>query len=116
MLRILNHSMHSARSARLLGRSMESVRVSCARHLNLLEYQSKELLRDSGVSVQNFAIVDDLTKTNSALEKLRECFPPRYLHTFVYVRRTHDAQHYVLSCFRSQHVTYQLCPHVCLLY
>ncbi|XP_076762482.1 succinate--CoA ligase [GDP-forming] subunit beta, mitochondrial [Xylocopa sonorina] len=41
-----------------------------ARCLNLLEYQSKELLRDCGVSVQNFAIVDDLSKTNSALEKL----------------------------------------------
>ncbi|KZC12060.1 PREDICTED: succinyl-CoA ligase [GDP-forming] subunit beta, mitochondrial [Dufourea novaeangliae] len=40
------------------------------RHLNLLEYQSKELLRDCGISVQNFAIVDDLNKANSALEKL----------------------------------------------
>lgn len=81
MLRMLDRSM---RSARLLSRSVETVRVSCVRHLNLLEYQSKELLRDSGVSVQNFAIVDDLTETNSALEKLRECFPPRYIfHTFV---------------------------------
>lgn len=40
------------------------------RSLNLLEYQSKELLRDCGVSVQNFAIVDDLTKANSALQKI----------------------------------------------
>ncbi|XP_078044521.1 succinate--CoA ligase [GDP-forming] subunit beta, mitochondrial-like [Augochlora pura] len=40
------------------------------RHLNLLEYQSKELLRDCGVSVQNFALVDDLKKANSALESL----------------------------------------------
>ncbi|XP_054006160.1 succinate--CoA ligase [GDP-forming] subunit beta, mitochondrial [Hylaeus anthracinus] len=40
------------------------------RNLNLLEYQSKELLRDCGVSVQNFAIVDDINKANSALEKL----------------------------------------------
>ncbi|KAG8039165.1 hypothetical protein G9C98_003472 [Cotesia typhae] len=39
------------------------------RHLNLLEYQSKELLKDSGVSVQNFTIVDDLQKTDSALDK-----------------------------------------------
>lgn len=38
--------------------------------MNLLEYQSKELLRDCGVSVQNFAIVDDLTKANSALQKI----------------------------------------------
>lgn len=41
------------------------------RRLNLLEYQSKELLRDSGVSVQNFKIVDDAKKTNSALQALR---------------------------------------------
>ncbi|XP_024880042.1 succinate--CoA ligase [GDP-forming] subunit beta, mitochondrial isoform X1 [Temnothorax curvispinosus] len=68
MLRVLDRSI---RAARLLGRSTEIVRVSSARYLNLLEYQSKELLRDSGVSVQNFAIVDDLTKTNSALDKLQ---------------------------------------------
>ena len=43
------------------------------RRLNLLEYQSKELLKDCGVSVQNFAIVEESSKTNSALEKLREC-------------------------------------------
>lgn len=41
------------------------------RRLNLLEYQSKELLRDSGVSVQNFAIVDDTNKIAPALENLR---------------------------------------------
>lgn len=41
------------------------------RRLNLLEYQSKELLKDCGVSVQNFAIVDKINKTNSALENLR---------------------------------------------
>lgn len=41
------------------------------RNLNLLEYQSKELLRDCGISVQNFAVVDNLNKTSSALEKLR---------------------------------------------
>ncbi|KAJ8682419.1 hypothetical protein QAD02_018211 [Eretmocerus hayati] len=40
------------------------------RRLNLLEYQSKELLRDSGISVQNFAIVDDTKKTSSAIESL----------------------------------------------
>lgn len=40
------------------------------RRLNLLEYQSKELLKDCGVSVQNFTIVDQINKTNSALEKL----------------------------------------------
>ncbi|XP_031848016.1 succinate--CoA ligase [GDP-forming] subunit beta, mitochondrial [Nomia melanderi] len=40
------------------------------RQLNLLEYQSKELLRDCGVSVQNFALIDDLNKANSALETL----------------------------------------------
>lgn len=69
MLRVLNRSM---RSTCLLRRSTEVVCVSSTRNLNLLEYQSKELLRDCGVSVQNFAIVDDLTKTSSALEKLRE--------------------------------------------
>ncbi|XP_070523619.1 succinate--CoA ligase [GDP-forming] subunit beta, mitochondrial isoform X2 [Cardiocondyla obscurior] len=67
MLRIFGRSM---RSPQLFGKSTDIVRVSCARYLNLLEYQSKELLRDSGVSVQNFAIVDDLAKTNSALDKL----------------------------------------------
>ncbi|XP_076162170.1 succinate--CoA ligase [GDP-forming] subunit beta, mitochondrial [Ptiloglossa arizonensis] len=44
--------------------------VKQMRNLNLLEYQSKELLRDCGVSVQNFAIIDDINKTNSALETL----------------------------------------------
>ncbi|KAF3422527.1 hypothetical protein E2986_13581 [Frieseomelitta varia] len=44
--------------------------IEQARYLSLLEYQSKELLRDCGVSVQNFAIVDDLNKANSALQKL----------------------------------------------
>ncbi|XP_036150444.1 succinate--CoA ligase [GDP-forming] subunit beta, mitochondrial-like [Monomorium pharaonis] len=67
MLQVFCHSM---RTIRLLRRNTRIVRVSNVRHLNLLEYQSKELLRDSGVSVQNFAIVDDLTKTNSALKKL----------------------------------------------
>ncbi|XP_032664780.1 succinate--CoA ligase [GDP-forming] subunit beta, mitochondrial-like isoform X1 [Odontomachus brunneus] len=69
MLRILNRSV---RMTRLLRRNTEAVCVSGTRNLNLLEYQSKELLRDCGVSVQNFAIVDDLTKTSSALEKLHE--------------------------------------------
>lgn len=63
------------RSAHLLKKTTDQVTyVSNVRYLNLLEYQSKELLRDSGVSVQNFAIVDELCKTNSALEKLREYF------------------------------------------
>ncbi|KAK1129513.1 Succinate--CoA ligase [GDP-forming] subunit beta, mitochondrial [Melipona bicolor] len=44
--------------------------IKQVRYLSLLEYQSKELLRDCGVSVQNFAIVDDLNKANSALQKL----------------------------------------------
>ncbi|XP_076625927.1 succinate--CoA ligase [GDP-forming] subunit beta, mitochondrial-like [Colletes latitarsis] len=44
--------------------------IKQSRNLNLLEYQSKELLRDCGVSVQNFAIVDDINKANSALETL----------------------------------------------
>lgn len=54
------------------------------RRLNLLEYQSKELLRDSGVSVQNFAIIDDFNKTNSALQQLREfanCFQFLVFHS-----------------------------------
>lgn len=67
MLRVLGRTM---RSAQLLGRSTKIACATSARHLNLLEYQSKELLRDSGVSVQNFAIVADLTQTSSALEKL----------------------------------------------
>lgn len=42
------------------------------RYLNLLEYQSKELLKDSGVSVQNFTIIDDMKKADSTLEKFRK--------------------------------------------
>ena len=70
MLRVFSRSM---RSAQLFRNSTRIISVSNVRNLNLLEYQSKELLRDSGISVQNFTIVDDLTQTNSALEKLREC-------------------------------------------
>ncbi|XP_026671193.1 succinate--CoA ligase [GDP-forming] subunit beta, mitochondrial isoform X2 [Ceratina calcarata] len=57
-------------SAQLLNKTATKVDNKHARSLNLLEYQSKELLRDCGVSVQNFAIVDDLSKANSALEQL----------------------------------------------
>ncbi|XP_020279530.1 succinate--CoA ligase [GDP-forming] subunit beta, mitochondrial isoform X2 [Pseudomyrmex gracilis] len=67
MLRIL---CHSNGLSLLVKRTTKIVCIPSIRNLNLLEYQSKELLRDSGVSVQNFAIVDDLSKTNSALEKL----------------------------------------------
>lgn len=48
-----------------------------SRKLNLLEYQSKELLKDCGVSVQNFMIVDDLNKAPAALDKFRKCCPFR---------------------------------------
>ncbi|XP_001608018.1 succinate--CoA ligase [GDP-forming] subunit beta, mitochondrial [Nasonia vitripennis] len=51
-------------------KSLSQFGIVPVRRLNLLEYQSKELLRDSGVSVQNFAIVDDLQKTPNALETL----------------------------------------------
>ncbi|XP_012277122.1 succinate--CoA ligase [GDP-forming] subunit beta, mitochondrial [Orussus abietinus] len=42
--------------------------VTSVRNLNLLEYQSKVLLKDSGISVQNFCIIDDLNKAKSTLE------------------------------------------------
>ncbi|XP_012258442.2 succinate--CoA ligase [GDP-forming] subunit beta, mitochondrial [Athalia rosae] len=45
------------------------VSVVQARNLNLLEYQSKLLLRDSGVSVQNFTIIDDLSHAKETLAK-----------------------------------------------
>lgn len=48
--------------------------VLSIRNLNLLEYQSKELLKDSGVSVQNFTIIDDVDKADSALSKFRKLF------------------------------------------
>lgn len=67
MLRFANRRLCSAQ---LLNKKGTKVNNKHARCLNLLEYQSKELLRDCGVSVQNFAIVDDLSKANSALEKL----------------------------------------------
>lgn len=41
------------------------------RNLSLLEYQGKELLKNCGVSVQNFGIVDDINKVNSTLDELR---------------------------------------------
>lgn len=46
--------------------------ILSVRNLNLLEYQSKELLKDCGVSVQNFFIVDDFTKANTDLNKFRK--------------------------------------------
>lgn len=67
MLRILNRK--PVHPLQLLRKSFEVNRRQ-TRKLNLLEYQSKELLRDCGVSVQNFAIVDDVKKANSALENL----------------------------------------------
>lgn len=68
MLRILNRNPFS--SLQMLRKVLKH-NIKQTRNLNLLEYQSKELLRDCGVSVQNFTIVDDFNKTNSALEKLR---------------------------------------------
>ncbi|XP_034935894.1 succinate--CoA ligase [GDP-forming] subunit beta, mitochondrial [Chelonus insularis] len=41
------------------------------RNLNLLEYQSKELLKDCGVSIQNFTIIDDIKKADATLDKFR---------------------------------------------
>lgn len=67
MLRIASRKLYSIQ---VLTKN-STFNVNQTRNLNLLEYQSKELLRDCGVSVQNFAIVDDLNQTNSALEKLR---------------------------------------------
>ncbi|XP_066587737.1 succinate--CoA ligase [GDP-forming] subunit beta, mitochondrial [Prorops nasuta] len=67
MLRTLSKS---SRLVQVVRSSSPATAVQ-VRKLNLLEYQSKELLRDSGVSVQNFAIVDDLSKTGSVLEHLR---------------------------------------------
>ncbi|XP_076548686.1 succinate--CoA ligase [GDP-forming] subunit beta, mitochondrial-like [Osmia lignaria lignaria] len=66
MLRIASRKLYSIQ---VLTKN-STFNVNQTRNLNLLEYQSKELLRDCGVSVQNFAIVDDLNKTDSALEKL----------------------------------------------
>ncbi|KAF7989282.1 hypothetical protein HCN44_007956 [Aphidius gifuensis] len=58
------------KSARILNKNSH-ISVLSNRYLNLLEYQSKELLKDSGVSVQNFTIIDDMKKANTALEKFR---------------------------------------------
>ncbi|XP_046141553.1 succinate--CoA ligase [GDP-forming] subunit beta, mitochondrial-like isoform X1 [Osmia bicornis bicornis] len=66
MLRIASRKLYSIQ---VLTKN-STFNVNQTRNLNLLEYQSKELLRDCGVSVQNFTIVDDLNKTDSALEKL----------------------------------------------
>ncbi|XP_058791406.1 succinate--CoA ligase [GDP-forming] subunit beta, mitochondrial [Phymastichus coffea] len=52
-------------------KSLSQFGVVPVRRINLLEYQSKELLRDSGVSVQNFTVVDDVNKTGWAIEKLK---------------------------------------------
>lgn len=37
------------------------------RQLNLLEYQSKNLLQESGVAIQNFRILDGTGKDKNAL-------------------------------------------------
>ncbi|KAL7288722.1 hypothetical protein TKK_0017447 [Trichogramma kaykai] len=49
---------------------MAQLAVMPVRNLNLLEYQSKEILRDSGVSVQNFAVIDNAQSTNNAIKQL----------------------------------------------
>lgn len=67
MLRIL--SLKSFQNPQILTKN-RLCEVIQFRKLNLLEYQSKELLRDCGISVQNFAIIDDLNKANSALKNL----------------------------------------------
>jgi hypothetical protein len=90
MLRVLSRLM---RSTQLFRKTIETVCISTTRNLNLMEYQSKELLRDSGVSVQNFAIVDDLTKTSSALGKLRENIYHLYIRNFLFIRKDY------LQCF-----------------
>lgn len=46
------------------------INQTSTRNLNLLEYQSKKLLKDCGVSVQNFAIVDNFAQTKPALAEL----------------------------------------------
>lgn len=50
-------------------KNVSRVSIVPVRNLNLLEYQSKLLLRDSGVSVQNFTIVDDLKHAKETLDK-----------------------------------------------
>ncbi|PBC30357.1 succinate--CoA ligase [GDP-forming] subunit beta, mitochondrial [Apis cerana] len=66
MLRFVSRKL---RSTQVFNKTLK-LNTKQTRNLNLLEYQSKELLRDCGVSVQNFAIVDDLNKANSALQNL----------------------------------------------
>lgn len=66
MLRFVSRKL---RSTQVFNKTLK-LSIKQTRNLNLLEYQSKELLRDCGVSVQNFAIVDDLNKANSALQNL----------------------------------------------
>ncbi|XP_015599808.1 succinate--CoA ligase [GDP-forming] subunit beta, mitochondrial [Cephus cinctus] len=52
-------------------KKVSQVGVVPLRHLNLLEYQSKMLLKDSGVSVQNFTMIDDVNKAGSVLDKFK---------------------------------------------
>lgn len=102
MLQIFSRTM---RSAQLFRRCAEVTCTSSTRNLNLLEYQSKELLRDSGVSVQNFTIVDDLTKTNSALEKLREC-----LSLYIYLKK------YIFFYILKENYAYNVIFHYATIY
>lgn len=69
-LNMLRFASRKLRSTQVFNKTLK-LSTKQTRNLNLLEYQSKELLRDCGVSVQNFAIVDDLNKANSALQNLR---------------------------------------------
>ncbi|XP_043802090.1 succinate--CoA ligase [GDP-forming] subunit beta, mitochondrial [Apis laboriosa] len=66
---MLRFASRKLRSTQVFNKTLK-LSTKQTRNLNLLEYQSKELLRDCGVSVQNFAIVDDLNKANSALQNL----------------------------------------------
>lgn len=55
-------------------KNVSRVSLVPVRNLNLIEYQSKLLLRNSGVSVQNFTIIDDLNHAKDVLDKFSKYY------------------------------------------
>lgn len=49
------------------------VAVVAVRNLNLQEYQSKQLMNENGITVQNFRIASNVNEAEEISHSLREC-------------------------------------------
>lgn len=54
---------------------LKQIATTQKRHLNLLEYQSKSLLQDSGVAIQEFCMLDATDKTSLTKFSMYACNP-----------------------------------------